>query len=145
MQWIYLIHEFHNLSWITEINELFHDILIYWDAPVNKCMAIQSGEDSHIIHDDVRWSNGTNHSRDIEGWYFIRKRTVATECHSQTYPSWTILSQNISLWFLYCNVFAIVLLINIIHNHITYAHVCTVTVEKEMLILTLFRFQSLLI
>ncbi len=34
MHWIYLIHEFHNLSWITEINELFHDILIYWDAPV---------------------------------------------------------------------------------------------------------------
>ncbi len=29
-----LIHEFHNLSCITEINELFHDILIYWDAPV---------------------------------------------------------------------------------------------------------------
>ncbi len=29
-----LIHEFHNLSWITEINKLFHDILIYWDAPV---------------------------------------------------------------------------------------------------------------
>ncbi len=34
MHLIYLIHEFHNLSWITEINELFHDILIYWDAPV---------------------------------------------------------------------------------------------------------------
>ncbi len=33
MHWIYLIHEFHNLSWITEINELFHDIIIYWDAP----------------------------------------------------------------------------------------------------------------
>ncbi len=32
VHWIYLIHEFHNLSWITEINELFHDILIYWDA-----------------------------------------------------------------------------------------------------------------
>ncbi len=32
--WSSLIHEFHNLSWITEINELFHDILIYWDAPV---------------------------------------------------------------------------------------------------------------
>ncbi len=30
-----LAHEFHNLSWITEINELFHDILIYWDAPVS--------------------------------------------------------------------------------------------------------------
>ncbi len=35
MHWIYLIHEFLNLSWITEINKLFHDILIYWDAPVN--------------------------------------------------------------------------------------------------------------
>ncbi len=31
---MYLIHEFHNLSWITEINLLFHDILIYWHAPV---------------------------------------------------------------------------------------------------------------
>ncbi len=36
VQLIYLIHKFHNLSWITEINELFHDILIYWDAPVFK-------------------------------------------------------------------------------------------------------------
>ncbi len=35
MHLIYLIHEFHNLSLITEINELFHDILIYWDAPVH--------------------------------------------------------------------------------------------------------------
>ncbi len=35
MHLIYLIHEFHNLSWITEMNELFHDILIYWDAPVD--------------------------------------------------------------------------------------------------------------
>ncbi len=34
MHWIYLIHKFHNLSWITKLNELFHDILIYWDAPV---------------------------------------------------------------------------------------------------------------
>ncbi len=38
MHWIYLIYEFHNLSWITEINELFHDILIYWDAPVYICL-----------------------------------------------------------------------------------------------------------
>ncbi len=28
------MHKFPNLSWITEINELFHNILIYWDAPV---------------------------------------------------------------------------------------------------------------
>ncbi len=34
VHFIYLIHKFHNLSWITEINKLFHDILIYWDAPV---------------------------------------------------------------------------------------------------------------
>ncbi len=32
MHWIYLKHEFHTLSWITEIN--FHDIQIFWDAPV---------------------------------------------------------------------------------------------------------------
>ncbi len=36
MHWIVLIHELYNLSWITEINELFHDILIYWDAPVGQ-------------------------------------------------------------------------------------------------------------
>ncbi len=35
MHWIYLINEFHNFSWITEINELFHDIQIYLDAPVH--------------------------------------------------------------------------------------------------------------
>ncbi len=34
MHWIYLIHEFHNFSWITEINVLFHDVVIYWNAPV---------------------------------------------------------------------------------------------------------------
>ncbi len=46
MHWIYLIHEFHNLSWITEINELFHDIPIYWDAPVQTfdiCYFLQVG------------------------------------------------------------------------------------------------------
>ncbi len=34
VHFIYLIYKFHILSWITEINELFHNILIYWDAPV---------------------------------------------------------------------------------------------------------------
>ncbi len=34
VHYIYLINKFHNLSWITEISELFHDFLIYWDAPV---------------------------------------------------------------------------------------------------------------
>ncbi len=41
MHLIYLIHKFHNLSWITEINELFHDILIYWDAPVFDCAEVE--------------------------------------------------------------------------------------------------------
>ncbi len=35
--WFNTVHEFHNLSWITEINELFHNILIYRDAPVYIC------------------------------------------------------------------------------------------------------------
>ncbi len=35
---MYLIYEFHNLSWITEINELFHDILMHLDAPVYPCI-----------------------------------------------------------------------------------------------------------
>ncbi len=43
MHCVYLIHKIHNLSWITEINELFHNILIYWDAPVfleiNTCVS----------------------------------------------------------------------------------------------------------
>ncbi len=34
VHWIYVIHKFNNLIWITEINELFNDILIYWDAHV---------------------------------------------------------------------------------------------------------------
>ncbi len=38
MHWIYLIHEFHNLSWITEMNELFLDI--DWDAPVCVCVYV---------------------------------------------------------------------------------------------------------
>ncbi len=48
---IYLIHEFHNLSWIIEINELFHDIPIYLDAPVyafvlmGKCLC-----DFKVVH-----------------------------------------------------------------------------------------------
>ncbi len=37
-----LIQKFNNLSWITEINELFHDILIYRDAPVCVCECIIS-------------------------------------------------------------------------------------------------------
>ncbi len=37
---IYLIHKFYNLSWITEINKLFHDILLYWDAPVDAIFCI---------------------------------------------------------------------------------------------------------
>ncbi len=54
MHWIYLIHKFHNLSWITEINELFHDILIYWDAPVLPQKWVHT---SYGIHDFSLTSN----------------------------------------------------------------------------------------
>ncbi len=43
---IYLIHEFHNLSWITKINEFFADIVIYWDAPVSHSSG-NGNEDFH--------------------------------------------------------------------------------------------------
>ncbi len=38
--------QFHNLSWITEINELFHDVLIYWDAPVYIWVSLSEMSDS---------------------------------------------------------------------------------------------------
>ncbi len=53
MHWIYLIQEFNNLSWITEINELFHNILIYWDAPVynlSRGYIILNTYNLHIIY-----------------------------------------------------------------------------------------------
>ncbi len=34
------------LSWITEINSIFHDILIYWDTPVN--INIENDIQEHI-------------------------------------------------------------------------------------------------
>ncbi len=34
MHWIYLIHRFYNLSWITDINYTFPRHSNYWDAPV---------------------------------------------------------------------------------------------------------------
>ncbi len=52
------IHEFHNLSWITEINELFHDIIIYWEPPasvlrrhiyVAKCKSILTNQKMHEV------------------------------------------------------------------------------------------------
>ncbi len=42
MHLIYLINEFHNLSWITEINELFIYILIYWNSPYKIYIASHS-------------------------------------------------------------------------------------------------------
>ncbi len=53
----YLIHKFHNLSWITEINELFHDILIYWDAPVYKNIANNRKCTNHNMHCKPVWGD----------------------------------------------------------------------------------------
>ncbi len=38
------------MSWITEINLLFHDIIIYWDAPVGE----KSRKDKKIWEEDNR-------------------------------------------------------------------------------------------
>ncbi len=59
VHWIYLLHEFHNLSWITEINELFHDILIYWDAPVYVYIYIYIYIHTHTLYcrvEELDWS-----------------------------------------------------------------------------------------
>ncbi len=45
---VQLKHEFHNFSWITEINELFHDILIYWDDTCS-IYGYLTGENWNII------------------------------------------------------------------------------------------------
>ncbi len=47
-----LIQEFHNLSWITEINELFHNILIYWDAAICIVILIFMGDPTTTTTDD---------------------------------------------------------------------------------------------
>ncbi len=60
-QWIFLIHEFHNLSWITEINELFHDILMYWDAPVHMRIIRWDGD----IYDCSGCMMSHHHSLDV--------------------------------------------------------------------------------
>ncbi len=44
-----LLHSYlSNLSWINEIKELLHDILIYWDAPVNIHIYTQAHAHTHI-------------------------------------------------------------------------------------------------
>ncbi len=55
MHWIYLIHEFDNLSWITEINELFHDILIYWDAPVHLALLLWHSTEAVTFFHSPSW------------------------------------------------------------------------------------------
>ncbi len=43
MHWIYLIHEFHNLSWITEINEEMHLLLLvgcHFTSVIYRCILI---------------------------------------------------------------------------------------------------------
>ncbi len=34
MEWMYTLYKFHFLNGISEINQLFDDILIIWPAPV---------------------------------------------------------------------------------------------------------------
>ncbi len=75
MHWIYLIHEFHNLTWITEINELFHDILIYWDAPV--CIYI------YILY-----------------MYMFNRRTIHIQVWNNLSKLWQTCVFKLLLWYL---------------------------------------------
>ena len=34
VEFIYIIYKFHILNWIIEINYIFHNIQMYWNAPV---------------------------------------------------------------------------------------------------------------
>ncbi len=80
MHLIYLIHVFHNLSWIPEINELFHDIIIYWDAPVISPASIfwqvvqRSTDKSTIMK--YRPENGSLRYLTNRGWQLYRRRRL---------------------------------------------------------------------
>ncbi len=41
-------------SWITEINELFHNILIYWDAPVWEALYMDARAVAYYIKAIIR-------------------------------------------------------------------------------------------
>ncbi len=90
MHWIYLIHEFHNLSWITEINELFHDIIIYWDAPVSiisiQCKTKVKGRTDSTIGSNQILSNVVLYCFSWISWFIQKCITsyfwskIACEC-----------------------------------------------------------------
>ncbi len=46
MEWIYTLYKFHFLNGISEINQLFDDILIIWPAPV--CMCVYSDMEKNL-------------------------------------------------------------------------------------------------
>ncbi len=103
VHWIYLIHELHNLSWITEINELFHDIVIYWDAPVYVISNTRNGNNiiPRIWGYGLVWTPDTKYST----------CTMGIEIHSQILfiyiCFWMFTGQvRVSSWRLWKAVFA---------------------------------------
>ncbi len=40
VEWMYTLYKFHFLNGISEINQLFDDILIIWPAPVCVCVCV---------------------------------------------------------------------------------------------------------
>ncbi len=83
MQLLNLINKFHNLSWITEINELFHNILIYWDAPVlyilQLYICIQGELDDGSLYLHMYVCDQTS----IYAFYLypLKQGTIYTDCH----------------------------------------------------------------
>ncbi len=92
MHWIYLIHEFHNLSWITEINELFHHILIYWDAPIYIYQNTYKRTSWYSWNLSSMWckNRGTNISRvlEVSNKIVIFPSIQSVNLHTLTRP-WT--------------------------------------------------------
>ncbi len=46
---MYTLYKFHFLNGISEINQLFDDILIIWPAPVHEVIKLYSHDTAYIL------------------------------------------------------------------------------------------------
>ncbi len=109
VHWIYLIHEFHNLSWITEENELFHDILIYiyikafktcWKA-CDGTITVCHWAAQLICHSSHRWESANNYCSQTTdpllnktvptiphvGWHLMKHPLLCCLTHEETHSA----------------------------------------------------------
>ncbi len=81
------ILQFHNLSWITEINELFHNILIYWDAPV--CVYTQGSAEYTLTGHFIRYTCSIGREHKL----LISKSHGSNSMHWGIYMWWRQLAE----------------------------------------------------